>query len=89
MPGGSSRELELILPNDRVTLSLSVQDALGGVLGRQLLAFGAALAVYVTPCSDSLAFALARLTEAAMAEVPIARRGWLIAGWFMWLVAPR
>lgn len=80
------RELELILPNDRVTLSLSVQDALGGVLGRQLLAFGAAL-LLCNALLGLLAFALARLTEAAMAEVPIARRGWLIAGWFMWLVA--
>lgn len=80
------RELEIILPNDRVTLSLGIQDALGGVLGRQLLAFGAALLLCYS-LLGLLSFALARLTEAAMAGRQLARRSWLIAGWFLWLVA--
>ena len=78
------RELALILPNDRITASLSVQQALGPILQRQLLLFGVALMV-----SHALfgfaAFALARLTETAIAGPPPVRRGWLIAGWFVLL----
>lgn len=37
------RELELLLPNDRITASLSVQQNLGSALARPLAAFGASL----------------------------------------------
>ncbi len=74
------RDLELILPNHRITASLSVEQAMGPVLGRQLAAFGAAILL----CHLLLglaAFGLARLTEAAFPGVTIARRGTLVAGW--------
>jgi len=79
------RKLAYILPIDRVTLSLSVQEALGGVLGRQLLAFAAAAWL----CHAFLglaAFALARLTELAAPERTVARRSLLVTGWFALLV---
>lgn len=78
------RELTVLLPNDRIAASLSIEQSLGPVLPRQLLAFGAALLL----CHALLglaAFALARLTEAAFAGIAIARRGALITGWFVLL----
>jgi arylsulfatase A-like enzyme len=78
------REAELILPNDRITASLSLEQDLGTRLPRQLFAFGAVLFL----CHALLglfAFGLARLTEAACAGRPPAKRGWLVAGWFTWL----
>ena len=78
------RELALILPVDRITASLSVEQSLGPVLQRQLLAFGAAL-LLCHALLGLVAFALARLTEAAFAGVAIARRGALITGWFVLL----
>ncbi|MGE0029504.1 MAG: sulfatase-like hydrolase/transferase [Steroidobacteraceae bacterium] len=79
------REVALILPNDRITASLSVQKTLGPVLQQQLLEFGGALLL-----SHALfgfaAFALARLTEAAFEGSAPARRGWLVSGWFVLLV---
>jgi hypothetical protein len=78
------REAELILPNDRITASLSLEQDLGTELPRQLFAFGAALFL----CHALLglaAFGLAHLTEAACAGKPLAKRGWLVAGWFTWL----
>jgi hypothetical protein len=80
------RELAAVVPNDRVTLALSAQEALGSVLARQLLQFGAALVT----CHAFLgfaAFALARLTEAAHPHARVARRGALVFGWFGVLVA--
>ncbi len=80
------RELELILPNDRITASLSLEQALGPALLAQLARFAAA--VLLVHCLLGLAaFALARLTEAAWAGPPPARRRWLVAGWFALLVA--
>lgn len=79
------REVALVLPNDRITASMSVQQSLGPVLQRQLLYFGAALLV-THVLLGLLALALARLTEAASKGPPPARRGWLVAGWFVWLV---
>jgi hypothetical protein len=79
------RELALILPNDRITASLSVQQSLGPVLWRQLIQFGAAL-LLIHALFGMLAFALARITESASSGPPPARRGWLVAGWFIWLV---
>jgi arylsulfatase A-like enzyme len=79
------REVALILPNDRITASLSVQQTIGPVLQRQLIGFGAALLL-----SHALlglaAFGLARLTETACDGPPPARRGWLVTGWFALLV---
>lgn len=79
------REVALVLPNDRITASLSVQQTLGPALQQQLLRFAAALLL----CHALLgvaAFALARLTEAAFAGPPPARRAWLVTGWFALLV---
>lgn len=78
------RKVAHILPTDRVTLSLSVQEALGGVLGRQLLAFAAAAWLCHALLGLS-AFALARLTELAAAGRTVARRGLLVTGWFVLL----
>ena len=75
------RELALVLPRELVTASLSLQQAMGSVLARQLAAFAGALLL----CHVLLglaAFALARMTEAAFPGVALARRGWLVAGWF-------
>jgi hypothetical protein len=79
------RELALVLPNDRITASLSVEQSLGPVLQGRLLRFGATLIV----CHllfGLAAFGLARLTEAACTGKPPARRGWLVGGWFALLV---
>jgi hypothetical protein len=78
------REAELILPNDRITASLSLEQDLGARLPRQLFAFGIVLFL----CHALLglaAFGCARLTEAACAGRLPARRTWLVAGWFTWL----
>jgi hypothetical protein len=75
------RKVAHILPIDRVTLSLSVQETLGGVLGRQLLAFAAA-AWLCHALIGVTAFALARLTELAAPDRTVARRGLLVTGWF-------
>jgi hypothetical protein len=79
------RKVAHILPMDRVTLSLSVQDAFGSALGRQLLAFGAAtLACHALV--GLAAFALARLTELAAPGRTLAHHGLLITGWYAVLV---
>lgn len=78
------RELALKLPNDRITVSLSVQDVFGSVLPLQLAAFAAAaLACHLL--LGLCAFGLARLSEAAFPNRDFARRGLLVAGWFMLL----
>lgn len=79
------RELALILPNDRITASLSVEQSLGPTLQRQLIQFAVVL-LLVHASFGLLALALARLTEAASSGPPPARRGWLVTGWFIWLV---
>lgn len=79
------RELSLVLPNDRITASLSIERSLGPALQGQLLRFAAVLLL----CHALLglaAFALARLTEVACDGRPPARRGWLVTGWFVLLV---
>ncbi len=78
------RELALILPNDRITASLSVERTLGPALQGQLLRFGAALLLSHLLLGLA-AFALARLTELAWNGRPPVRRGWLVAGWFTFL----
>ena len=75
-------ELDLVLPYDRVTAALSVNDIAGSILGRQLAAFVCAVAVCHVLVGLG-AFALARLTELAFPGGTIARRRWLIVGWFM------
>lgn len=74
------RELALILPNDRIAAALSVEQAIGSVLARQLAVFFAAL-VFCHALLGLAAFGLARLTEAAFSRVAV-KRGWLVAGWF-------
>ena len=74
------REVALIFPNDLVAGSLRIERGLGSALARPLVAFGAAVML----CHALLglaAFGLTRLTEAAFANV-LAKRGWLIVGWF-------
>jgi hypothetical protein len=75
------REVAIVLPNDRITASLSVQQTLGPVLQRELIKFGAAL-LFAHALFGLAAFGLARLTEAACDGPPPARRGWLVTGWF-------
>lgn len=75
------REVAIVLPNDRITASLSVQQTLGPVLQRQLISFGAAL-ILSHALFGLIAFGLARLTETACDGPPPARRGWLVSGWF-------
>lgn len=79
------REVALILPNDRITASLSVQQTLGTMLQDQLVRFGAAL-LLSHAMFGLAAFGLARLTEAALGGALPARRGWLVTGWFVLLV---
>ncbi|MGE3743762.1 MAG: sulfatase-like hydrolase/transferase [Geminicoccaceae bacterium] len=79
------REVALILPNDRITASLSVQQTLGPALQARLIAFGVAL-LAAHLLMGLAAFALARLTEAASEGPPPARRSWLVAGWIALLV---
>lgn len=78
-------ELKIILPNDRITASLSVHETLGSILGWQLAAFACAL-LLSHALLGFFAFMLARLTEAAFPNRMLAGREWLIAGWFALLV---
>jgi hypothetical protein len=67
--------------NHRILVSLSIQEQLGSMLGWQLLAFlGAAWLVHAL--LGAAAFALARLTEAALPARVSVGRAWLVAGWF-------
>lgn len=75
------RDAALILPNDRITASLSLEQDLGTRLPRQLLAFGMAL-LLCHALLGLVALGCARLTEAACVGKPPAKRGWLVAGWF-------
>ncbi len=75
-----ARELEFIFSNHRILVSLRIQDQLGSRLGLQLLAFLAA-AWFVHALLGALAYGLARLTESAV-STQVARRHWLVAGWF-------
>jgi hypothetical protein len=79
------RELEIVLPSHRVTSSLSFAKALHSPLPAQVGAFGAALSLCHVALAF-LAFALARLTQAAFPGGGVARRGWLIAGWLVLIV---
>ncbi|MEX0734393.1 MAG: sulfatase-like hydrolase/transferase [Steroidobacteraceae bacterium] len=75
------RQLELVLPNNRITAALSIENAIGTTLGLQLTGFGGALLL----CHVLLglaAYSLARLTQAAFPGNAQARPAWLIAGWF-------
>ena len=78
------REAELILPNDRIAASLSLERELGTDLPRQLFTFGTVL-ILCHALLGLAAFSFARLTEAACIGEPPARRSWLVAGWFTWL----
>jgi hypothetical protein len=75
------REIAIVLPNDRITASLSVQQTLGPILQSQLVKFGVAL-LLAHSLLGFAAFGLARLIEAACDGPPPARRGWLVAGSF-------
>lgn len=79
-----TRELEFIFSNHRILVGLRIQDQLGSRLGLQLLAFLAA-AWLVHALIGVLAFLMARLTESAL-PAHVARRRWLVAGWFVLLV---
>ncbi len=74
------REIHFLLASDQVTASVSIEKAFGSVLAWQLAKFGAAL-VLIHALLGLLAFALARMSEAAFPRRVVARRGWLIAGW--------
>ncbi len=78
------REVELLFANDGVTAALSIEQGLGRALVLPLAAFGAALTL-VHAIVGLLAFALARLAESAFPDRVIARRPWMIAGWFVLL----
>lgn len=79
------REAANVLPNDRITASMSVQQTLGPVLTRQLVDFGLAL-LLIHALLGFVAYLFARLTEAAAAGSPPASRRWLVTGWFFWLI---
>jgi hypothetical protein len=78
------REAELVLPNDRITAALSLEQDLGTRLPQRLFAFGIVL-ILCHALLGLAAFACARLTESACAGRAPASRGWLVAGWFAWL----
>lgn len=78
-----ARELEFIFSNHRILVALRIQDQLGSRLGLQLLGFLAA-AWLVHALLGAFAFWLARLSESAFSP-PVARRRWLVAGWFVTL----
>jgi arylsulfatase A-like enzyme len=78
------RQLDMVLRGHLVAGSLNLETVLGSVLVWQLAAFAAAL-LLCHVMLGLLAFILARLTEAALPGGGIARRGWLIAGWFVLL----
>jgi len=77
-----AHELEIVLPSNRVTASVNMSDIAGSVLGWRLAAFAGAV-VLCHVLVGLISFALARLTEAALSGCAIARRRWLIAGWFI------
>lgn len=79
-----ARELEFIFSNHRILVGLRIQDQFGSRLGLQLLAFLAA-AWFVHALVGVVAFLMARLTESAL-PAHVARRRWLVAGWFVLLV---
>ncbi len=79
-----AHELELLLAGNRITASLSVGEITGSILGWQLASFVGAL-VLCHVVMGLVAFALARLTELAIPGGTIARRVWLIGGWFILL----
>ncbi|MGQ0383817.1 MAG: sulfatase-like hydrolase/transferase [Gammaproteobacteria bacterium] len=79
------RRFEYLLPNPHVAASLGIENAFDSRLPWQLAAFAAAL-IFCHALLGLLAFALARLTEAAFPGGGIARRGWFIAGWLLLLV---
>lgn len=78
------REVEFLLASDGVTAALSIEQGLGRMVLLPLAAFGAAV-VFIHVLVGFLAFALARLTESAFPGQTVARRGYLIAGWFILL----
>jgi arylsulfatase A-like enzyme len=75
------RAARLLFANDGVTAALSAEHGLGKTLLLPLIAFGAAV-VFLHALLGLLAFASARLTELAFRGRTIARRNFLIAGWF-------
>jgi hypothetical protein len=77
-----ARQNGYLLANQRVTGSLNVHESLlGTTVFWQLFGFAATL-VFVHAVLGALAFGLARLTEAAFPGREIARRRWLVGGWF-------
>lgn len=77
-----ARHNSYLLANHRVTGSLNLHESFFGTTTFwQLVAFAAAL-VFVHALLGALAFGLARLTEAAFPGREIARRSWLVGGWF-------
>ncbi len=84
--GWMFRQARLLFTNDVVTAALSIEQGLGRLLAVPLSAFAASV-LMVHMLLGLLAFGLARLTETAFPAHVIARRGWLIAGWFFILAA--
>lgn len=80
--GWMFREAEILFTNDGVTAALSIEKGLGAALEIPLVKFGLAL-FFLHSLLGLLAFALARLVETAFHGTLIARRSWLIAGWFV------
>ena len=77
-----ARELGTVLPNDRITASLSISETTGSRLGWQLAAFVVAV-VLCHVLVGLITFALSRLTELAFPHGTIERRRWLVVGWFV------
>jgi hypothetical protein len=80
------RELELLMPSHRDLPSLSVETALRTIQPWRLAGFAAAL-LLCHALLGLVAFALARLVEAAFPAGTVVRRGWLITVWLVLLVA--
>jgi hypothetical protein len=77
-----ARQNSYLLANHRVTGSLNLHESFFGTTAFwQLVEFAAALA-FVHALLGASAFGLARLTEAAFPGREIARRRWLVGGWF-------
>lgn len=77
-----ARQNSYLLANHRVTGSLNLHESFIGTTAFWQLAEFAGALVLVHALLGALAFALARLTEAAFPGREIARRRWLVGGWF-------
>lgn len=79
-----ARQNGWVLESHRILVSVGSQQQLGGTVVRELAAFAAA-AWFVHALLGIAAALLALLTERAFPRGVGARRGWLVAGWFILL----